>query len=510
MAGSSTLASFFSRLFGRAWRNGHDRAARRPTTVSALGYDRSLSLLPLDGYGPWSGSMAAVSRQDMVSRSRYFELHSALANRIAKLFADYVAGPRGIICSPASADDRWNRLATEIWQRAQRNLVLGPLGLHGWGAAQSALVWRWFFDGEVFLLLTQRPDTGDPAVQVLETQRIRSPAKPGIAAGRKETEGVEYDPATGDITAYFVSTPDGNTTRIGAASIIHLMDAGRADQYRGIPILAPALDDLHRLRDLERYEMLAHVDSAEKSMIFKLRTGEFDADEARRAALGLIDTDSDLGDVRERLKLYAQSLGGRAVAIFPDEDAIVVKPDRPTQEQRAFWDYLINKVCIAVGVPRQLVAPYSVQGTVARADLGAARNSLVSMSDIMLSCVQRVYEYSMSMIVSRDARLRSMAPPDYLAVSLRPPRQIDVDLGRSTAAMIEELKAGATHWDAIYGANGHDWREELRKRADQVAYMVTLARERGLDPSWLSNIIHDGGPSDPGQQPTEEVDDERD
>jgi len=465
----------------------HGRNGERRLYGRYLVADRGLSQLSLEAPGGWESLGARADRAQNIAVSRYFERHSALANRLAAIYVDYTVGPRGLALVPASGYEPWDQWATTAWEEIKDQLVLGPAGQNGWAAAQALMVWRWFFDGEVFIYLTELE--GRPAVQVLETHRIVQPTNLAPQQRKKIIDGIEIDPLTTQPIAYHVLTDDrGGTRRVPASQIIHIMDPSYSDQLRGMPVLTPVLRDMHCLMDLEMYEMRAHADAAEKSTIWKLHTGEFGAELVRRADLGLEQIESAGQEIADRVRHYSDALGGRAVALLPGEDVTVIQPQRPTEQQRAFWDYLINKICVGVGIPRQLVAPYSVQGTVARADLAAARSSMISASELFIRATRKIYAHALGVIMANNSGLPP-APATWSNVSIRAPRQIDVDLGRSTVAMLEELKHGASHWELIYGQMGLDWRQELRKRAEQIAYMRQLAEQFGLDMRWLSQTL---------------------
>lgn len=471
-------------LFGRRKRSSFARRLLQS-------YASDMSILRDSSYADWKDDHDRYAQIDVVARSRWFERHSALANRLARLFVDYTVGPHGLLCVPASSSERWNQIAARLWATSKDDLFVGPLGMNGWGAALSAIAWRFFFDGEVFVLLGEREN--GPALQVIERQNIMNPSS-GNGSARNVIDGVEVDPQDGTPIAYHVKTRDGKTTRIPSKFMVHVYDPARAGEYRGMPVTAPILNDLHLLMDLELIEKRSLQNAADLSVVLKLNSGEIQDTDIRAMILGLReDTAEAAVDEVNRLELYRKIMGGRTIALQRDEDAMIVAPNRPTAEQREFWRYLIDKICAGVNIPSLLIMPSSFQGTIVRAQVESANNYFRSASGIFMAAATRIYKFAMERIAARrmpDYRV----PSDYLAVTIRPPKQVTVDAGYTSAAALNELQAGATHWDLIFAPMGMDAKEELRRKAEFAAYIRKLAQEYGVPPSDISNVV--GGSAD--------------
>lgn len=449
------------------------------------------SKLPISIAGDWRSEKARYDRPRLVAASRFFEQRNGLAVRLGQVFCDFVVGPSGLVATPATPDPLWNSAARIYWDRTQRDLVIGHQAVANFRVAQGLLAWRWFFDGEVFILLTQ-DDSGAPKIQIIESHAVQNPPNaPRLGRNLQLVDGVIVD-RLGIPRAYYVAEYDAtgkpaSWARYDASQIIHLLDPASTSEIRGSPMLAPVLADLHALMDLEEYEIRAAYDAAEKTMIFKLADGEFMDTDLRRSILeGTGPTTNPEDFLRQRLEAYQESVGGRAIALRVGEDTTIVEPKRPTDEQRFFWEYLIGKICAGVGIPKQLVMPYSVQGTVARADFAAARASMAGKTSVFIDVVRKIYTYCIFRGISRGELPGQ--PAQWNAVNIRPPRQIDVDVGRNSAAMLAELKAGATHFELVYGPMGLDWAEELEKRAQQLAFIRDLAERYGVDPAQITEI----------------------
>jgi hypothetical protein len=174
-------------------------------------------------------------------------------------------------------------------------------------------------------------------------------------------------------------------------------------------------------------------------------------------------------------------MGGRAFALRPGEDAKVWTPTRPSEATRQHWEILISEICVGTGIPKILVFPSSIQGTVARADLDVANAFFAARSQAVIPKWLAVYYFWLEWAIRNNPRLSRLTyPADYRRASVRPPRAVNVDVGRNSAAMLAELEAGATNYDLIYSPLGLDYRLELTKLAEQLAFIRDLEKARGL------------------------------
>ncbi|MEJ5250180.1 MAG: phage portal protein [Caldilinea sp.] len=487
---ASRIVKIFRSALGRLGfgRNGHGISRGRPMAYWQAMLDGSI--LPDAVYTDWVNESSRLRKADMVARARWFEANSALANRLARVFVDYTVGPNGLLCVPNSSSERFNNLATEIWRATMDSIFLRPLGQNGWAGALSAVAWRWFFDGEIYLYTGIRRD-GSPFVQAIEAQNVATPPR---KTANTIVDGVEIDRETGEPLAYWVREAGGSFRRLEAAQVIHVFDPARAGEYRGTPLIAPVLSDLLLLADLEMLERRSLQAAADLAVVLKLNAGEFTDVDIRAQLLGFAadSPEEQAQDISARYEAYKKIMGGRTIALQKDEDAQIVVPNRPSTEQLQFWTYLVDKICAGVNTPSLLVLPpRQAQGTVVRAQVEAANNYFRSAAQVMMGVVRRIYEHVMRAVISLKYQRLSL-PADYLAVSVRAPKQITVDAGYTSAAMINELAAGATHWELIYAPMGLDAREELRKKADLVMYIRQLAEERGLNPSEIASAAGAG------------------
>jgi capsid protein len=278
--------------------------------------------------------------------------------------------------------------------------------------------------------------------------------------------------------------------RIPADQIIHVFEPTRPGEYRGLSFFAAVLNELHDLDDLHILEMLAAKDAAEKSTIYETVSGELDAtaEGMRREKFGQATQNSSGTETTENKTRFAkQTLGGRVMAIKVGEKVTQFQSNRPTVTQQWYWDYLTGRICAGVGISKLLVYPYSMQGTVTRADLDVMAGFFRSRSEVLGGVFTEIRNYVLWWDIQNNVQLAD-PPSDWRKVTVRPPRSVNVDVGRNSSAMLAELKSGARTYEDVYAELGRDYRDQLRQRAKEAQLIHELAEEFEVSPGEIADF----------------------
>lgn len=186
--------------------------------------------------------------------------------------------------SPEAAQE-WQAKTEAEWRMWCEGKHCDALELNNFYELQQLALKAWLMSGDVFVLLKRYDPTPDNPytlrLQLLEADRVSTPAKYRKWA---DTEGVNTDvgshpihdgvetDAFGRVVAYHICDcyPDSpilktvNWTRVdakgketGLPNILHVMDAERPDQYRGVSYLAPVVELLLQLRRYTESELTA-------------------------------------------------------------------------------------------------------------------------------------------------------------------------------------------------------------------------------------------------------------
>ncbi|MDE7193800.1 MAG: phage portal protein [Oscillospiraceae bacterium] len=181
---------------------------------------------------------------------------------------------------------RWQRNTEAEWRMwAERRSNCDTLGVNNFYELEQLAVKSWLMSGDAFVLLKRTEATPlNPytlRLHIIEADRVSTPfcertamfnqTEGKTASGNKIYDGVEID-SSGRVLAYHVCNlyPYQNTAEerkwqrievegksTGIPNILHLMDAERPDQYRGVTYLASVIETLLQLRRYTESELVA-------------------------------------------------------------------------------------------------------------------------------------------------------------------------------------------------------------------------------------------------------------
>lgn len=438
---------------------------------------------------------SAATRLELLRRSRHWEQNSGYLQKILDLFENFTVGGSGLHLIPNSANEDFNEVARIWWRefchRPARDNYL-PMSHH-----QSLLARSWFVDGDIFVYKTYLPKTGRPAIQLIEAHRIETPGNMSSEEGKTIIDGVTIDSATLPIgyqvrvaniaSPYTYGIGQPNSIRVQPANLtynfvpaenmFHLFEPPRPGMTRGLPMAYAELNDLQDLYELQDLEMQKARDGARITTVISNKTGEADLSNSFRQRMSLQSQNAQGGaTVKQVPQYYEVTMGGQTVYVCHGDAINQFKSDQPSAATQEYWNTLIGKVSMGCGLPRQLVVPYSIQGTALRCDIETAAAFFKARSSVVGHTMYEIYRWAMAWAIENDRRLKG-APKDWDQVVVRPPRSINVDIGRQSAALISELQAGIRTLQDVCSELGLDWREVLRQRAREWAYAANLATE---------------------------------
>lgn len=430
-----------------------------------------------------------ATRLEIVRKSRYFERNSAIVNRLADLFEEYTVGPNGLRFVPSSSDVEWNAAMSQWF--AEWCGMCDLTSRMTFGTIQSLAARTWFVDGEVFIIKTRGRERANgqsfPRIQLIETHRVCTP--PDQSANPNIIDGIEIDPDTGRPIKYWISQQIGNGEETSepydAQDVVHIYEPSRPGMYRGLPFLYPVLNDLHDLDDLQLLSMDGFKEWASTNAIIKTKSGELSADDFRRARFSVSGTQGTSGgSSQDRNRYYEEVFRGKARVLQKDDEYEQPGIQRPSETERALWDYLTSKVCAGTGISKLLVFPWSVQGTVVRADLDVMGSFFRSRSSVLAAGFTDVYYYVVGFARNNVKELAD-PPADFRKVKVRPPRSVNVDVGRNSTALINEYLAGFRTLEGICGELGEDWVEVLEQEGAELAKAAEIENRLKLAPGSL-------------------------
>jgi len=435
----------------------------------------------------------AMTRKELMRKSRAFERNNAFQNRLADIFEQYTVGAGGLAVVSASKD------ATTYFNQWAKDC--DALGLMDFGTLQTVAARNWFVDGECFLVKVIV--NGRLKLQLVEGHRVETPGFLASGEGITIVDGVGIDAAgrktgiwvnVGNETAYATSG-DEQWKFVRAADVYHIYEPSRAAMYRGLPFCYPVMNDLNDLDDLQKLVNQVAKQAATIGNVTTNRTGELPTRDARRVGIR-INTANAAGQttVKAPGDYYQVKFGAQEIALQHGDSIKQFQAERPNLAEREHWDYLTGKICIGQGIAKQLVWPYSIQGTVARADNEVSAAFFRARSAVMQCAVRWVFcnVIAWAQDFDRQVLRGGFNFVNYENVVVRAPRSPNVDVGRNSKALVNELESGLRTFQDIYAEAGQDWTEQLTQKAKEAAFIKNLATSNDVDPNDIALRVSAG------------------
>ena len=310
---------------------------------------------------------------DLRPRARDLFMGGALANGALKTLRTNIIGT-GLKLKPAFDADFLglsNGQAKELKRQIEREFALwaeskncDAAGLHNFYELQQLAFLSQMMSGDCFVLLPLLPRkhaTYDLRVRVIEADRCCNPLVQEANTYGKISNGVEID-SDGMITAYWFSDKHPGSAyalpvkwirvevigkKSGRRNVLHLMEAERPEQRRGVPILAPVIESLKQLERYTEAELMAAVISAMFTVFV-----ESEASEPDQFGLPVDNpTGEPLPPISDDLRL-----GNGAVQFLePGEKAVFANPSRPNSGFDPFVSAILRQIGASLEIPYELL-----------------------------------------------------------------------------------------------------------------------------------------------------------
>lgn len=466
------------------------------------------------------------------SRSAYYT--SPIATSAINTNRDHVIGsglklvPKidykfiGISREKASELERDIKFKFNTWASSKNCCVTGQNTFY---ELQQIALMTWLMSGECFAvpMYVDNPDSDfQLTIKLLEGDLIYNPGSSAefvdIYRINPDTKnriynGIEIDD-NDRVTAYHVASDYSDRplasiswTRIpaygkntGFPNVLHVFNAIRPQQYRGIPYLAPVIEDIKQLRRYEDAEIMAAVINGLFSVFIKTNDGEPPAfvgiDETRFS----VQTSGGmpLPEEKKHGGIDLDIGNGNINVLQPGESIEVVDGKRPSSN----FDAFIQSVCMTTGaaldIPNELLLKrFSASYSASRGALLEAWN-FFSMNRTWFSdsFCNPVYRRWLSEAVAkgiidlpgffgnryiREAYSRAEWPG---------PSQGQLDPTKEVAASISKISAGLSNGEKeAIELNGTDYEENLEQIAAERQTMDRL----GIKMAGMNDGINDGG-----------------
>lgn len=270
--------------------------------------------------------------------------------------------------------EAWKKTVVREFEYYASSVNCDRFRLNNFYELQQLAFLSMLLSGDVFVLMpyTQRQGfTYDLRIQLIEGDRIRTPEEklnmPNIS------EGVET--SNGEVVAYYVSSDypsyayyiPNQYTRVpafgeqtGRQNILHLMEAERPDQTRGVPFLSHVIESLRQLGKYTQTELIAAVVGGLVAVSVTTELPETGFGEG-------IPEDQRIDDDNP----YTYELGpGTINYMSPGEKMDIKSPGRPNVAFDGFVNAIHRQIGSALEIPYELlIKHFSASYSASRAAL---------------------------------------------------------------------------------------------------------------------------------------------
>jgi len=417
------------------------------------------------------------------------------AREISRKFGTYLTPNE---YSPTTGDRDYNQTISEYF--------------HAW-CKTCDVTNRHSFKKLVQLAAEERPVDGDCGfvirrsgeglkLQLVPATRIGNPNDTAVASNNYFQGIVTND--FGQPVAYRIYrvTRDGvyfGAEDIPANQFCHYLDPFRVDQYRGITDFHAAIQTARMLHDILQAEKAGvRFSSQQAALIFNDRgianpRNLFQPNPALSLPSG------------QQQKNELTEVG--MIRYFQNSDRVEVMPSRPSQAFTGFVQHLMHEIALGVGVPEGvLFGTQAYKGPSVRAEFAAADRVFTRQQGVL---TDKVLDPIKDAVILDAIARGEISPPPLLAGETmvhalrratsgewRFPAKLSIDVGRESAANMNENRQGAKSLQEIAAEEGTDAFTRLEQIAIEAAYVKQLAEKYGV-PETAIRLTTNSLPSTP-------------
>jgi capsid protein len=447
-------------------------------------------------YGqPSESSQTVRERVVMMWEARNLVENCAEIKEISRKFGNYLTPTE---YSPSTGDRDYNRLVSEYF--------------HDWCKTADA-TGRNSFRKLVQVAAENRPVDGDCGfvirrigeglkLQLIPATRIGNPNDMGLNS-ENYFEGVIVD-EFGVPTAYRIYrvTREGvyfGAEDVPAGNFCHYFDPFRVDQYRGVTDFHAAIQTARMLHEILQAEKAGvRFASQQAALVF--------TDRGTANARNLFTpTPATTLPSGQQQKNELSEVG--MIKYLGQADRVETMPARPSTAFTGFVEHLMHELAIAVGIPQGvLFGTQNYKGPSVRAEFAAADRVFARHQGVLTDKV--LDPIKNAVLLDAIARGELPAPATQGAETpvqalkratrgeWRFPPKLSIDVGRDSAANLNENRQGAKSLQEIAAEQGTDAFTRLEQIAAEAAYVGELAEKYGI-PETSIRLVTNSLPSTP-------------
>lgn len=399
----------------------------------------------------------------------------------------------GITAEQAEEWEKNTKAEFKLW--AERKNACDATSMNGFYEIQQLAFVSWLVSGDVFVLLKHVDrDQNNPyslRLHTIEADRCSTPQS-GVSYlfnmtegrtgdERKIYDGVEVDD-NGKVVAYHIrntypyqiTMEKTQWTRIeaygektGLPNIIHIMNAERPEQYRGVSFLAQIIEPILQIRRYTEAEITAAIVQSFFTAFIKTTS------DPGELPFNSMEPENEGGTGQERYDPSEYEMGpGAVVMLNQGEEPYMAEPKHPVAGFDEFMKAMCTQMGAALEIPRDLLLKeFNSSYSASRGALLEAWKTFKMYREWFVSDFCRpIYEVWLTEAVAlgrvnapgffRDRRIKEA----WLGAEWIGPSQGQLDPVKEITAEIMAVAEGfSTHEDSTVRLNGGDWASNMNK-----------------------------------------------
>lgn len=310
----------------------------------------------------------------------------------------------------------WQRSAEREFELWAQSKFCDSTRVNNFYEIQQTVCISWLMNGDACVLLEyEKPTRMRPyglRIHLIESDRVSTPHSTGNNVylyarnpdtGNRIFNGVEVD-SNNRIVAYHIcsSYPNSNLyakkewkrvkafgDKTGMPNVLMIYETERAEQYRGVPYLAPVIESLKQLTRYSEAEMMAAVINGFFTVFVTSEKGT-----SEQGFTGIVDEEEQISNDDVNYEIGP----GMVNMLAPGEGVEIADAKRPSSNFDAFTTSLAKYVGAALEIPVEiLVKHFTSSYSASRAALLEAWNAFrMKRSWLAADFCQPVYEMFLS------------------------------------------------------------------------------------------------------------------
>lgn len=295
-----------------------------------------------------------------------------------------------------------------------------------------------------------------------------------VSGDNNNYQGIITDPETGRPVTYRIYTRTKanayvNPVDVPASDVIHYIDPRRVDQYRSITPFAPVINEARDWKEMmEACRIGTKFENYHAAIISTASGQPLNSPAAYVDGTEIINGTTPIKEQEIKYGVTQYAPAGSKVDF--------IKSDRPSGQFQSYTENLIRLMGSALNLPMGFLYNLSgLSGPAARMDSQQAQRVIEwhqqNMKERVLERVKNMY------LMDGIASGKIPYVPGWFRGSWQFPPWLSIDVGRDSAAGINEWRSGLKSKGEWFAESGEDAEEQEAKIAEETERTITKAKE---------------------------------